>query len=77
LSWGAIFLVCLIVGTVAYCGFGCYHRRKHEEGLSYGESIPHGDFWREIPALVTDGCHFSYSKIKGLISRTETPSSEI
>jgi len=30
------------------------------------ESIPHVDYWRDLPGLMADGFRFTFAKIRGL-----------
>jgi len=58
LSFGWVFIILLAVTTTLYCGIGigC---KMHRYGVRGEEAIPHIEFWRELPHLVSDGINFS------------------
>jgi hypothetical protein len=63
LSQGSKFLIFLALAIVLYCGLGiAYNKYTSEASLS--ESIPHKEFWMEIPSLASDGFTFSITKLR-------------
>lgn len=67
-SYGTYFLIGLLLLSILYCVGGIYYNRKQEESLSYGEAVPHLEFWQELPGLAVDGCRFTVTKVKSMIS---------
>lgn len=63
LSRGSKFLLVLFVASLLYCGLGIAYN-KYTGDMSIVESIPHKDFWMEIPALAGDGISFTLTKVK-------------
>lgn len=50
-----------------YCGLGCLYKRR-VEGNDWTSSLPHKEFWLDLPALVRDGVSFSLGKVRTLRS---------
>lgn len=71
MSWGGYFLVFFHVFLVVYIvgGIVVNHANEGTTGCpSLGEVprlMPHGDFWREVAALVKEGAEFLWSKATG------------
>lgn len=70
LSGGWAFIIFLICVTAVYVIAGCLfkHYKQGTQGL---ESCPNVDFWRDLPALVKDGCKYSMNKVQDLIARCQ------
>lgn len=61
---GLVIMLTLIGIGVGYMLVGTiYNMKKNDEGFK--ESIPHREFWIDLPSLVADGCRFTWGKITG------------
>lgn len=60
LSHGWIFVIVVIFAASLYCAIGVVYNTK-SRGLSGIEAIPQADFWRELPALVAEGCVYFWA----------------
>ena len=67
-GWGWPFLFLLLVLAAAYVGVGGAYNAK-VRGLSGYEAIPHLEFWRDVPALVTEGAVFCKDYCCGLVGQ--------
>jgi hypothetical protein len=64
LSSGSKFLLLLGVGLALYCGLGIAYNKYTSESSTITESLPHKEFWSEIPSLASDGVSFTLMKLK-------------
>lgn len=63
LSNGSIFLICMAVFIPCYCLGGVYiNQKRGESGM---EAVPHIEFWRDLPGLVSDGCTYFKALVCG------------
>jgi hypothetical protein len=63
LSIGSILLIVLVVAIPLYILIGCiYNTKKHQTKGT--DSCPNVEFWRDLPALVRDGCRFTFRGCK-------------
>jgi len=60
---GTWLLLSLAIGLSLYCGLGIYINKKRH-GLELLESIPHKEFWQEVPNLVREGAAFTIAKLR-------------
>jgi len=65
LSGGSVFIIVVIVVTVVYFAAG-FAYKSLVKGTRGVESIPHVDYWRDLPGLVADGFRFVFAKIRGI-----------
>lgn len=68
LSGGSVFLILLLCAVVVYLGVGCFLQRR--KGLSGWEAVPQSSFWKDLPALVKEGCTYSVARLRHLTSKT-------
>jgi len=69
LSGGWIFFIIVMVIIPVYIAVGCgWNHYKHRDS-SWKEKCPQWGFWSLIPALVKDGCIYSWRKIAELFRR--------
>jgi len=67
-KWATPFLVLFFLGVAAYIAIGMYV--NYRRGIPIGiEAVPHLNFWRELPGLVTDGCRFSVHRGNAIMHR--------
>jgi len=72
-GWWFVFVV-LAVAIVYFGGGIAYNHIKHQKnGL---EAIPHLEFWKDLPALVKDGCAFTWSKVACYTCRQSKPAGD-
>jgi hypothetical protein len=64
------FCLAVLVTTIVYCAGGMVYRHQ-TYGAAWGsqESVPHLDFWRELPGLVADGVAWTRARATGLAGR--------
>ena len=66
-GWGKTFLILFPVFTGLYFAGGFAYNYKYKE-LTGAEAVPQIEYWRELPGLVKEGCHFSYDHAMAFIA---------
>jgi len=62
---GLIFVIIFVSIIPVYVLVGCLFKwRTKATRLGSMESCPHGEFWKDLPALVKDGCKYTFMMIK-------------
>jgi hypothetical protein len=61
---GDVFILLLFLTIIVYFGGGMAYHFQRTGGFKNGGTpvIPHVSFWRSIPVLVAEGCHFSITE---------------
>lgn len=64
MSGGDVFILILFLVIVIYFGGGMAYNFQRTGGFKNGgvPVIPHVQFWRGIPVLVAEGCHFTFTQ---------------
>jgi len=65
ISGGSVFIIIVVVFAVVYFAGGFVYKSL-VKGTRGVESLPHVDYWRDLPGLVGDGFRFVFEKIRGL-----------
>jgi len=73
LSGGSIFLILLLVFFVLYIVGGMIYKSKRL-GATGADTCPNVEFWRALPGLVTDGCKFTWHKLRNVTNRSSAAS---
>jgi len=71
LSIGSILSIIFFVSIFVYFAGGYVYRYQKYEARGV-DAVPNLDFWRELPALVKDGCGFFLHKTQGFLIKTKT-----
>lgn len=67
LGGGGAFILILSLAVIFYVG-GMVAFAYFKEDKRGRDLIPHAEFWSSIPGLVKEGCVFTVSKVKGLVT---------
>lgn len=67
---GWLFVLLTFLCGVAYFGLG-YVYNHYKCGKNGAEAIPNVEFWKDLPALVKDGCVFTYAKTSALLAKKD------
>jgi len=64
MSGGDVFILLLFLTVIIYFGGGMAYNFQRSGGFKNGGTpvIPHVQFWRSIPMLVAEGCHFTFTE---------------
>ena len=65
LSGGWIFIIILCVVIPLYVIVGCIYKSQ-KLGATGMDKCPNVEFWRDLPALIKEGCVVTATKIRGL-----------
>jgi hypothetical protein len=63
LSAGSILLIAVAIFIPVYILVGCIYKTKRHDTKGT-DSCPNVEFWRDLPALVRDGCRFTFRGCK-------------